>query len=445
VREDGVLTNKDANMTGSSASPLNGSQQSMSNAPATTISSSDPVVPSSDPLALPSSSSVPAAVAVNGKKLFPLFDAKAKKNNGKLVTASQGTANSDAESATGSQNGSKKSLKASSASGGAASNTKGKAKSNTASDASSSTGHVKGKAKKTSKASTKEVKNTLKTNATLKKKSKSPVIDIDDDLEHDHHHESLEQPNSTTVSASTVASTSSPITPPLQPHKHVITIQDSPIRETRPSGKTFADFAAERVAKKTFKDASGWNGGRMPLWPSKENMLVCPEDLSCTSNASSRPPKIDWKGKGRATEADLLMATDTFPQFPSLKAIEDVYRRYTTLGAAPSKDTDNINKESLDAAYLKHLQKLSAEESAEGGQQLWYSRYAPSKACEVLGETNKRNAYYLRDWLQELMLQGVSAQSYFILAIQTTDLGNTIFAPRPHEDSTNFSKAKGEA
>lgn len=343
---------------------------------------SDAAVPSSDSIALPGPSS---------KKLFPLFDSRSKKTNGKTSSLSQ--VNSDVESTTGNmsegsqastaQKGKKKATAA--VNGTAKAKVKSDASSNTASSTLASNGSNTTKVKKSNK----------------KSKSRSPLIDDVDIYDLD-------------TTTSTVASTStSHTTPPPQPHKTVITITDSPVRELKPI-KTFADLNAERQAKKAAKEAGGWNGGRSPLWPTRENMHVPTIKYHSSHEGRMEVQKRDWKGKGRAVEADCLLDNDEQTRRYASIAQTDtsaLLERYTSfessLQADPSSSSATQEAKSiLDESTLKRLKAVAEDASTERLQQTWYQRYATMRAVDVLGDRNKENAFYLRDWLRELTLQG---------------------------------------
>ncbi len=303
-------------------------------------------------------------------------------------------ANSDVESTTGNisegsqastaQKGKKKATAA--VNGTAKAKVKGDASSNTVSSAKASQGSNSTKVKKSSK----------------KGKSRSPLID-DTDI-HDLD-----------ITTSTVASTStSHTTPPPQPHKTVITITDSPVRELKPI-KTFADLNAERQAKKAAKEAGGWNGGRSPLWPTRENMHVPPIDYHPSHEGRTELQKRDWKGKGRAVEAHCLLDNDEQTRRYASIAQTDtsaLLQRFASfegsLQADPSSSSSAAQKAKsiLDEATLKRLKAVAEDDTAERPQQTWYQRYAPMRSADVLGDMNKENAFYLRDWLRELTLQG---------------------------------------
>lgn len=384
---------------------------------------SDAVAPSSDSIALPGPSN---------KKLFPLFDSKSRKtNNGKassltgvnsddLPEGSQAGTVPKGKKKAAAANGTAKAKVASNGSsagvpgGSQRSDASSSTKENTACNTKAQNGKAPSKTKKTSKKGT----------------SRSPLIDEDDDV---HYHDLDDTTTSTVASTSTFSST-----PPPQPHKTVITITDSPVRELKPI-KTFADLNAERQAKKIAKEAGGWNGGRSPLWPTKENMHVLPFGQPSSHTRRVESPKRDWKGKGRAVDADYLLSDEEQSRhFENIAqfGIADVLHRYTSFespsqAVSSSSISDGSKKPAfiLDQATLKRLKAVSEDDSAESAQQTWYQRYAPMKAADVLGDKNKENAFYLRDWLRELTLQGktIFQSSHDPHAIRDVGLYSQVF------------------
>lgn len=379
-------------MTGSKKASTNGSsRRSKSNSlpPAVPPTSDDAAIaPSSDSLALPSAS------ASTSKKLFPLFDNKAR---GKKAAPSQlGTSDveSNANLSESSQTAEKKTKKAT--------NSKGKSKSNGVSNGQKSDAPSSLKSKTTENSKAAKTRTSSKAESMLKKKttkkSKSPPGERQvDDLD---------------MTISTVASTStSSTTPPPSPHKTVITITDSPVREMRPT-KTFADLEAERQAKKAAKEAGGWHGGRLPLWPSRGNSHVQPADPVSGVLERVAWPKIDWKGKGRAVEADMLAGAEYNTKRSTnvnLHDVKSIVQNYAFLEKQVETTASGASQPSmgvLDEASRERLKMVSQDQSQDNCQQTWYQRYAPLKATDVLGDVNRENAIYLRDWLQELTLQG---------------------------------------
>lgn len=369
-------------MAGKKAANGGGSQSSRSGSIPPPLLTSDAAVPSSDSLALPGPSR---------KKLFPLFDSKAKKNG----KATPQTGNSDVESTATLSESRQTAIKKKKQ---PASKPEGKSKSNGVSgsqksDASTSTKEKATKPSKPFKDKSARPKKSTPATAT-KSKSKSPLIEID-----------LDDPNST---ISTVASTStSSTTPPPEPHKTVITITDSPVREIK-SVKTFADLDAERLARKAVKEAGGWNGGREPLWPTKDSLHVLPRDEGVETKLRPQIVKRDWKGKGRAVETDLLVQSDSEGKHLSdltYKNVASVVQQYAPFPGENRPEHDQ-NGENTGDRTAEYSNLSSQDEAADHGQQTWYARYAPKKVNDVLGNSGRENAVYLRDWLRELTLQG---------------------------------------
>lgn len=368
-------------MTGKKAVNGGGSQDSRSGSiPPPLPPSSDAAIPSSDSLALPGPSS---------KKLFPLFETKARKNGKATPSVGNSDLESNATLSESSQGAAKPKKKATAAA------SKGKSKGNGASnsqqsDASTSAKEKGSKPRKASQDKSNQInKSAVKSN----KRSKSPRLSID-----------LEDPNTT---ISTVASTStSSTTPPPEPHKTVITITDSPVRELKAT-KTFADLEAERLAKKAAKEAGGWNGGREPLWPSQATMHVFPHGSMLERRDRPSCARRDWKGKGRAVEND---SDYQGKAGVSSDHIRSIVLQYTTFGE--HKKHMQIADEADVSEHIRHrLSEPSRNEVSDHAQQCWYMRYAPTKAADVLGDGNRENAMYLRDWLKELTLQGTSRLS----------------------------------
>lgn len=335
---------------------------------------SEAAVPSSDSLALPGPSS---------KKLFPLFDSKARKNGKATPQTETSDVESTATVSESSQTAAKKNKQP-------AANSKGKSKSTERqqSDASSSTKEKVSKPAKTSRRNSDEP---LRKTSKFKSKSTSPRLPID-----------LDDPN---ITISTVASTSTSSTTP-EPQKTVITITDSPVRELK-SIKTFADFEAERVNKKAAKEATGWNGGREPPWPTRENVHVLPEHGH--GGVLERPTwtKRDWKGKGRAVEPENDQTTNYLPSIAH-EDIIPILHRYTRFDKVDEEDRSLEGENVWSEAAKERLKLCSEDDAADYAQQSWYTRYAPKSVADVLGSSNKENALYLRDWLKELTLHGMS-------------------------------------
>lgn len=398
-----------------------GSQQgSRSGSLAPAPPTSDPVVPSSDSLALPGPS-VPAS-----KKLFPLFDSKARKNGKAISQAGISDVESTAGLSESSQSTTKKKKKKATT---ASTTSKGTSKSNGTSNSQTSDASNATKEKAAKPAQAIKGKSSKTAKAASKSKSQSPRIDLD-----------LDDPNTT---ISTVASTSrTSTTPPLEPHKTVITIMDSPIREMKP-GKTFADFEAERIAKKAAKEAGGWNGGRLPLWPARENMHVQPYGETFETQEKTTWPKKDWKGKGRATEADLLVdQSDAVGQFANIRHedIASILQLYTRFHEPSPRDASQSAEGALDQSIRERLKLVSQNDSPDRLQQSLYTRYAPSRVADILGESNRENAAYLRDWLRELTLQGIFSRGLFPPLFPQTEPRWCDFLTRPNESALKLAE-----
>lgn len=378
---------------GTSKKQSNGSQDSRESTPVVT---SRRVVSEADPAPL-----LDAAQPV-AKKLFPLFAPRAKKPE---ATSSERLSQSDVEDCNGASGSTtippegSQSSQGTSKKGKASQKSKanGKAKgavngsSKISSDASSRASNGNGKAKKSKSGAENRKDDSQKLTKT---KSASPVI-ADVDL---------------TISAvASTSNTSLASTPPREPDKEVIHITDSPVREIK-LGKTFEDFAAERKLRNAAKEAGGWTGGHLPLWPSRHTLHVLSSDTPSTyKHALQRDlqSRRDWKGKGRAIEVSDDVPNWTTEQMASARRIATCF---------PQTRHQKTQDETQGVDPTKHPLLARLKEDDEGDsrlhdrqqdrQQMWASRYAPHKAREVLEAGNRSNAALLKDWLQELMLQG---------------------------------------
>lgn len=184
---------------------------------------------------------------------------------------------------------------------------------------------------------------------------------------------------------------------------NIIVISDSPVRESIPI-KTFADYDAERRAKRAKKAASGWSGKQNPPWPTSESCHVQPK--SAASEYASLIPYQVPRSSGK-------LPIRTLEALPRGCTTSQAYEHLRSLFALPkhvfrdSSSTSDTQKDHPSYASSTGQSKAGGStQNVASIQQLWTSAWAPRKAEEILGDANRSNGLYLRKWLEDQSLAG---------------------------------------
>lgn len=194
----------------------------------------------------------------------------------------------------------------------------------------------------------------------------------------------------------------------------VLDLTTSPIRA---SGSGFASlsetYKKEREARKA-------NEGIEARWPTREEhgeqvaTRSTPSDARVWAEGLPRrmASSTDVKGKGRALddgEEDFLS---------SYARQQHLFPSFSVNSASPTFDTRPLaDIRSHLPSYASHpllnrfahdltAQLPTPKSSSPSEDKLWTTKYGPKTAAEVLGTTSGTSALQLREWLEELKVQG---------------------------------------